>query len=610
MGKAWPLSLCLVLIIQAGAQTPARQNIAGTGRASMNDLQPLMDSRSVTQASSDAVTVLDTDKEFDGGSRISLSSLTGTQIKNLATLAKVWGFLKYHHPAITSGQRHWDYDLFRVLPAVLAAADSVAANDAISAWIANLGEVEPCAPCARLETSDLHLRPNLDWISDEALLGAGLSQTLKDIYQNRTPARQFYVSLSSSPVFEHELVYETLELPDAGYQLLALFRFWNMVQYFYPYRDVMADDPAASPNYWSEVLEQSIPGIALAKDRLAYNRELMKFIVKINDTHANLWTSLAMRPPVGSCQLPVDVRFVEGVPLVFRYTSASAGPDSGLEPGDIIERLDGIAVSELISQWRPYYADSNEAARLRDIGRYMTRGACGPVEVVVQRGDTSLTVSATRVATSTLDLSVSAAHDLPGATFQKLSADVAYVKLSSMAVARVPSSITSAAGTKGLIIDIRNYPLAFVVFALGSRLVPTMSDFAAFTGGDLSNPGAFHWRAGDLIKPVQPRYQGKVVILVDEVTQSQAEYTAMAFRAAPGAIVIGSTTAGADGNVSTVPLPGNLGSYISGTGVFYPDQRPTQRVGIVPDIEVKPTIEGIRAGRDELIEEAIRQITQ
>jgi C-terminal processing protease CtpA/Prc len=73
--------------------------------------------------------------------------------------------------------------------------------------------------------------------------------------------------------------------------------------------------------------------------------------------------------------------------------------------------------------------------------------------------------------------------------------------------------------------------------------------------------------------------------------------------------VIGSTTAGADGNVSTVPLPGNLSSYISGIGVFYPDNRPTQRVGIIPDIIVTPTIEGIRASRDELIEEAIRQIT-
>jgi C-terminal processing protease CtpA/Prc len=72
--------------------------------------------------------------------------------------------------------------------------------------------------------------------------------------------------------------------------------------------------------------------------------------------------------------------------------------------------------------------------------------------------------------------------------------------------------------------------------------------------------------------------------------------------------VVGSTTAGADGNVSQIILPGGLSTMISGIGVFYPDKRPTQRVGIVADVEVRPTIAGIRAGRDEVLEEALRQI--
>ena len=89
---------------------------------------------------------------------------------------------------------------------------------------------------------------------------------------------------------------------------------------------------------------------------------------------------------------------------------------------------------------------------------------------------------------------------------------------------------------------------------------------------------------------------------------SQAEYTSMAFRVAPGAIVVGSASAGADGNVSPFALPGGLRSMVSGIGVFYPDKIPTQRIGIVPNVEVKPTITGIRAGRDEVLEEALRQI--
>jgi C-terminal processing protease CtpA/Prc len=370
----------------------------------------------------------------------------------------------------------------------------------------------------------------------------------------------------------------------------------------------MSDNPANAATYWNNVLEEFIPRIGLAANSVTYQQELMKFIAKINDTHANLWSSIAVRPPIGPCQLPVDLRFAEGRPIVLRTTSAAAS-SSGLQPGDVIEQLDGVAVDDLVNQWRPIYADSNEAARLRDIATYMTRGPCGDAAVVVRRGLTLVTVSSSRLPVSSLNFSATYTHDRPGDAFQMLTSDIAYLKLSSVKAADSAGYIRSAVGTKGLIIDIRNYPSEFVVFTLGQLLVPQPTPFAIFTTGDVTNPGVFRWNPPVTLVPQQPRYSGKIVILVDDVTQSQAEYTTMAFRTAPGAIVMGSTTAGADGNVVTITLPGGLSSYISGLGVFYPDRRPTQRVGIIPDIEVKPTIDGLRAGRDELLEQAMRQIT-
>ena len=38
------------------------------------------------------------------------------------------------------------------------------------------------------------------------------------------------------------------------------------------------------------------------------------------------------------------------------------------------------------------------------------------------------------------------------------------------------------------------------------------------------------------------------------------------------------------------------------------DKKPTQRIGIVADIEARPTIQGIRSGRDEVLEAALRHI--
>lgn len=586
--------------------------VGGTGKGWVDDLQLYVDGTPVAQAPNRVVTPLDTDHQFDSGSGVALTTLTSVQTANLATLAKVWGFLKYHHPAIASGQHHWDYDLFRILPQVLAAADQASRNAVLSAWVAGLGAVPPCTACATLDTSDLALNTNLDWIYDQGLLGADLSQSLQNIYRNRTrQSAQFFVSLApgvGNPLFANDLSYPTLKVPDAGYQLLALFRYWNMVQYFYPDRDVMADDPSGQPHYWDQVLTDSIPPIALAQTSLAYQQELIRFIARIHDTHANLWTSLAARPPLGDCYLPVNVRFVQGSALIVNYLPTTIAVPSDLLPGDVMEQLDGVAVADLVAQWTPFYADSNQAARLRDMSEYLTRGSCGPAQVVVQRGGQSVPVLAYRVSSSLLDFSPQYVHDLPGATFQMLAPDIAYLKLSSVRAADSASYVQSAAGTRGLIIDIRNYPSEFVVFSLGSLLVSQPTDFVRFTQGDMTNPGAFHWTPPVALTPQQPHYAGKVVILVDEITQSQAEYTTLAFRSAPGAIVIGSTTAGADGNVSTVPLPGALSSYFSGIGVFYPDGRPTQRVGIVPDIVVTPTIAAIQAGRDELIEEAIRQI--
>jgi C-terminal processing protease CtpA/Prc len=579
--------------------------LVGTGKAWADDLQLLVDGKPIWDAPKveRPKTALDFDHEFDGGSRIAMHGLSEIQIENLATLGKVWGFLKYHHPKVTSGQVHWDYELFRVLPAILNAPDRQVANAAIVHWITGLGPVAACSPCAKLDQSDIQLRPDVSWIDDEARLGKQLSQQLRSIRDNRLPNKQLYLSLDPSagnPVFQHELEYSGLKLPDSGFQLLALCRFWNVIEYWFPYRDVMEED-------WDKVLTEFIPRIALAKDADAYQRELMALIARAHDGHANLWSSFDVRPPVGKCQLPVRLRFIEDHLVVAGFATSEAAKSSNLKVGDIVTQLDGVPVEKLIETWKPYYAASNDVARMRDIAAFMTRGACGEASVSVLRDGRKTRLTADRVSTADSEQGP-AWHDLPGDTFRRLSDQVAYLKLSSAKIADAPRYVESAAGTKGLIIDIRNYPSEFVVIALGSLLVDRETPFVRFTDGDLSNPGAFHWIPLQPLPPKEPHYAGKIVILLDEVSVSQAEYTAMAFRAAPHAVVVGSTTAGADGNVSPIPLPGGLRAAISGIGVFYPDKRPTQRIGIVPDVFVRPTIAGIRAGRDEVLEAALRQI--
>ena len=169
----------------------------------------------------------------------------------------------------------------------------------------------------------------------------------------------------------------------------ALYRFWNIIEYWFPYRDVIGGN-------WDDVLTTFIPRIALAADSDTYKREMMALIARVNDTHANLWSSLDVRPPVGACRIPVIARFIQNKAVVTEYSQAASGTATGLQIGDVIEAIDGVAVPALVERWAPYYAASNQPTRLRDIAQSMTRGACGAVTVRVTRPAGALDVNTQR----------------------------------------------------------------------------------------------------------------------------------------------------------------------------------------------------------------------
>jgi C-terminal processing protease CtpA/Prc len=55
-----------------------------------------------------------------------------------------------------------------------------------------------------------------------------------------------------------------------------------------------------------------------------------------------------------------------------------------------------------------------------------------------------------------------------------------------------------------------------------------------------------------------------------------------------------------------IHLPGGGTLRVCTERNTYPDGREFVGVGVVPDIQATPTIQGIRAGRDEVLEAALR----
>jgi len=92
---------------------------------------------------------------------------------------------------------------------------------------------------------------------------------------------------------------------------------------------------------------------------------------------------------------------------------------------------------------------------------------------------------------------------------------------------------------------------------------------------------------------------------MNENTLSQGEYSCMMLEKNVNVLKIGSQTAGDDGNITYFNPTQDLQGGFSTLGEYYPDTTQTQRIGIVPDVVVRPTIAGIRHGVDELLDSAI-----
>jgi C-terminal processing protease CtpA/Prc len=172
--------------------------------------------------------------------------------------------------------------------------------------------------------------------------------------------------------------------------------------------------------------------------------------------------------------------------------------------------------------------------------------------------------------------------------------------------------------TKAIIFDMRGYPQG-----TAWTIAPRLTDKSGVQAARFERPVADYPRGGgaeigqtrttfEFIQTLPPtdqwRYAGRTVMLIDGRTISQAEHTGLFFEVANGTVFIGSPTAGANGDVTNFYVPGGLLIHFSGHDVRHIDGRQLQRVGLQPTILVTPTIAGVRAGRDEVLERALKYL--
>jgi C-terminal processing protease CtpA/Prc len=107
------------------------------------------------------------------------------------------------------------------------------------------------------------------------------------------------------------------------------------------------------------------------------------------------------------------------------------------------------------------------------------------------------------------------------------------------------------------------------------------------------------------LEPLLPRIAGNIVVLTDERAISYTESLMGIIEAHHLATIVGSTTAGTNGNVNLFTLPGHYCVSWTGMRVVKHDGSEHHGIGIHPNVPSLPTLEGIAQGRDEVLERAI-----
>ena len=523
------------------------------------------------------------------------------QTTRLAALAKVWGLLKYYHPDVAAGGIDWDAVLISAIPNVKMAEDFDSFNQEINSLIQEAGDVDisdynPGTPAHPNESL-------FKWIKDHSIFDNDVIKKLKTVQKKHEPAENYYVQqnpYAGNTMYENEKPYWYPYYPDENYRLLALFRYWNIIQYFFPYKEDMDKD-------WEGVLEEFIPRLVDAGDPSEYHLTIRELTTRINDSHAFTYSPY-INYYFGYYGVPFKVRYIQNQTIVTRVFPELMDPPGAVQVGDIVVKCKNIDIDTFRNQTRKYVEASNEPTLERNISGYVVRGESDQLPFTLLRGGQTIDVTVKGYYTYIIRDAEKAADNLLD-KWKILPDNIGYVHMGILLMEDVDQMMAELMNTQAIIFDLRNYP-NFTNYFIANHLKPTATGFVKYTVPDLGYPGEFYFTEVRESGPEEnpDYYKGRVVVLIDERTQSQAEWTCMGMQTAPDTTVIGSQTAGADGNVSAVWLPGYIYTYFTGIGVYYPDGSPTQRIGIVPDIEVHPTIAGIQQDRDELLERAIQFI--
>jgi C-terminal processing protease CtpA/Prc len=534
------------------------------------------------------------------------------RIERLVALARLDAAVRYFNPSVATRASQWDSVFAANVVSIADAPSSAEYARRIMALMTDLHDDAPVTTSPQRALSYNGFPSPSMQSSGGYGIGwrrAGSGETYRvDMGENvhvdvRLSEASGDTTASVKPPAVPTLAEWRASYPSTGYRILGAARLWTVIRLFYPYKSLIGES-------WDGQFRAALPAVEHARDSLEYAKAIAAFASHIHDTHVSIG-SQALRAFTGASPVGAHARLIENQLVITRIVDSSAAR-AGLEVGDVVLSVDGETIDHRIARISPYMAVSTpQSLRYRLQGALMNGPIATPARLVVRGttgGDRTLSVPRSD------DFYQMLRNHRSGSIIRVLPGNVGYIDLDRLPAEMVDSAFRMLAGTKAIVLDDRGYPLG-TAWAIAPRLNTHGDGTTAAKFKRLVVPSPDTTRTTILAfdQPIPPaqlvaKYTGRTVMLIDERTISQAEHTGLFFEAANGTTFIGSPTMGANGDVTNFTIPGGITISFTGHDVRHADGRQLQRVGLAPQVAVSPTIAGIRAGRDEVLETALKYV--
>ena len=540
---------------------------------------------------------------------LSLNSLYAQdkqQTKDLATFTKVWGFLKYYHPEIAKGNPDWDKELVRMVPVIKEAQTDDVFSKTITKWYNALPKAKLSSTITKLQNDTIMRVFDEKDIRHFGITG-GLQNELTMLYLYHVPdSNKFidnhYKEIRFDYIYHKEDPLAAPAYPDEAHRLLALFRYWNIINYFYPHKKINAP-------HWNDILTSFIPRFIAAANADDYRKTFLMLTAQIKDSHS-FYKQQEWNKAHNMLNPPFTTYYIDGKYFIgdSRYDLLMKQRD--LKVGDEIIRINNREISDRVNDLMPFTTGTNRLSVYRNIaGSLFKIDTNRAMPVPIKRQGKLIDKTINMYTWPELNR-YSKEHPLT--LWENMGNGVWYVRICEIENPDTLKKLfTDIQQARSVIWDMRSYPKFKVMQVIGSGLFEREEGTTIYYNGMLFYPGAFAKHADQAYDKLStltlPLYKGKMIVLVNEQTQSLAESAAYELRFRPNTLIMGQQTAGTTGNILFVDYPGGIEASYTAVKTIGLNDSFNEGKGVKIDKEIKLNGDKLTKYPDYMLEMAYEE---